>query len=226
MIVLPQDGQALPPLRGEADYRTLGLSGQSAGAVYHLMTAMIVPRPIALVTTLGETGVLNVAPFSFFNGVCSDPPILSLAIIRHPVSAERPDEAARLKDTARNIRRSGQFVVNIAAVDLAAAVETAGKPWPPETSEAELLGLGTLASHQIDVPRLAQCPIQLECRLERIVEVGEGPTDLVLGRIVEAHAALDVFNDKGRLDVDRIRPLSRLSAGSYAGLLESFRFDK
>lgn len=205
-------------------YRRLDLAGQSAGTVYHLMTAMIVPRPIAVVSTLGELGQLNVAPFSFFNGVCSDPPMLSISIIRHPVSAERPDDASRLKDTARNIRRTGEFVVNIAPLGLAREVETAGKPWPPEQGEAELLGLATLPSVCITVPRLADCPIHLECRLERIIEVGEGPTDLVLGRIVEAHAALDVFGTNGRLDVDRIQPLSRLSAGAYAGLLESFRF--
>ena len=209
---------------GAEQYRTLELAGQSAGAIYHLMTAMIVPRPIALISTVGEQGQLNVAPFSFFNGVCSDPPILSVAIIRHPVSAERPDPESRLKDTARNIRRTGEFVVNIAPLSLAAAVETAGKSWPTEQSEAEICGLEALPSLKVAVPRLGNCPIQLECRLERIVEVGQGPTDLVLGRIVEAHAALEVFGDKGRLDVDRILPLSRLSAGSYAGLQESFRF--
>lgn len=224
MILIDNPDRSLPAPRQAGDYRRLELGGQSAGAVYHLMTAMIVPRPIALVTTLGVNGVLNVAPFSFFSGVCSDPPILSLSIIRHPASAERPDDGARLKDTARNIRDTSEFVVNIPPQDLGVAVETAGKAWPPEQSEAELLGLATLESSRIRVPRLAHCPIHLECRLERIIEVGEGPTDLVLGRIVEAHAALAVFNDKGRLDVDRIRPLSRLSAGAYAGLQESFRY--
>ncbi len=210
-----------PECWDEAAYRALDLQEMSGGAAYHLMTAMIVPRPVALVSSLHADGGVNVAPYSFFNGICSSPPLLSVAVIRKPGDAP-PEE--RMKDTAANIRREREFVVNICRPSMARAVQEAGTDQPPTVSEAELTGMELLPSKHLRVPRVANCPVQLECRLEQVIELGDSPTDLAIGRIVEAHALDELFDDRGRLQVDRLDPLARLSAGAFSGIEESFRF--
>jgi flavin reductase (DIM6/NTAB) family NADH-FMN oxidoreductase RutF len=198
----------------EPAFTTLGLGRRSPAAVYHLMTALIVPRPIALVTSLSEDGVLNAAPFSFFNGLCADPPLLMISVAR------RPD---RLKDTALNILRQGEFVVNLPDRQLATIVEGAAAELPPEVSEVERLGLATLPSLFVAPARLAAAPAQLECRLEQALELGNGPVDLLIGRILEAHLRADLLDGQGRIDVAAFDPLARLSAGSYAGIGTPFK---
>lgn len=192
----------------------LGFADRSPAAIYHLMTALIVPRPIAFCTSLSRQGVLNAAPFSFFTGVCADPPLLLISVTR------RVD---RLKDTARNILDTGEFVVNIPDKALAAQVEAASAEFDPQESEVERLGLATLPSHFVAPARLAAAPAQLECRLEKAIEIGNGPVDLLVGRIVEAHVRADLLDDRGRVDVAALDPLARLASGSYAGLGAPFR---
>ncbi len=196
-----------------SDFGSLDFQAQSEGAVYHWMNGMIVPRPIAFVTSVSEEGVVNGAPFSYFNAVTASPPVLSIAVGRREGVP---------KDTSRNIRRSGQFVVNVCSVDLAGSISLAAGDFPADQSEIEVAGLTLLPSTRISVPRVANSPIHLECELERVVELGEGPVDLILGRIVFVHFRKDLLDDEGRIDPARLDPLARMAGLSFGRVGDFF----
>lgn len=146
----------------------------SAAEVYKLMCAMVVPRPIALITSLGADGVLNAAPFSYFNVMGTDPPVVAIGIGNR--SADSP------KDTARNIRDRGEFVVHIVDEAMGAAMNLCATDFPPDMSEVEATGLTPAPSMAIDTPRLAEAPFAFECRHVSNVEIGR--TRIVLGQVV------------------------------------------
>lgn len=199
----------IPPAASAEDYQGIDVSALSSSAAYHTMNAVVVPRPVAFVTTLGPGGVVNAAPYSYFNGVTADPPTISLAISRR---------GGTPKDTARNIRERGELVVNFSTVALARALSVAAGDFPPEQSEVELCGLALLPGRAVQTPRLANSPVHLECRLDQVLEVGRQPVDLVLARIVYIHARRDLLDHRGRISVPRLEPLARLAGNQFAGL--------
>jgi len=178
---------------------------------YQLLISCIIPRPIAFVSTLSREGVSNLAPFSFFNGVTSDPPILSLSI-----STKRDGSK---KDTWRNIEETGEFVVNVVVPDLMDAVIIGARELPHNVSELDLAKLATLPSVKIRPPRIAGSPVQMECTLLRIVEVEE--TALILGRVVMFHARDEVV-EGGRVDPRRLTFVGRLGGDSYCRVSDLF----
>lgn len=179
--------------------------------MYRLMISCIAPRPIAFVTTLSREGVSNLAPFSFFNGVTSEPPVLSIAVARKRDGSK--------KDTWLNIEETGEFVVNVVVPELMDAVIVGARELPHGVSELELSKEPTLPSVKVKPPRLANSPVQLECALLKIVEV-EG-TGLILGRIVMAHAKDDVVSD-GRVDPRKLTFVGRLGGDSYCRVGDLF----
>lgn len=180
---------------------------------YRWMIAAIVPRPIAFVSTVSPEGVTNLAPFSFFNGVSSEPPVLSVAISRKRDGSE--------KDTWRNIEATGEFVVNIAPVELAQRVVQASGEYDYGASEFDLTGLTPSPSQCVTPPRVAESPVSFECRLLQIVRLGEPSTALILGEILLMHVA-DAVLTSGRLDVKLLDPLARLGGLQYASLGDAF----
>ncbi|TCK04558.1 flavin reductase family protein [Phorcysia thermohydrogeniphila] len=136
----------------------------------------VVPRPIAWITTLSKEGVINLAPFSFYNAVTTKPPIVVVSI------GKRKD--GKLKDTARNIRETGEFVINVVSKDFLEKMHISGKDFPPEVSEAEELGIELEPSALVKPPRVKGIPAALECKLKEIVEIGDTPMDLVIGEVV------------------------------------------
>jgi len=203
-----------PPAHAEGDYESIDILALSTAAAYHTMNAVVVPRPVAFVTTLGEDGVVNAAPFSYFNGVTSNPPTVSIAIGLRD---------GQRKDTARNIRASGELVINVCPVDLAPAASAAAGDFAPEQSEIELCGLELLPSLKVSPPRIANAPVHLECRLDRVVEVGKGPADLVLAQVLHVHARRDLIGSDGRIDVARLDPVARLAGTQFAALHGFFK---
>jgi len=176
------------------------------GDAYKLLASVVVPRPIALVSTLGPDRQVNAAPFSFFNLVGSSPPVVALGITdRAPGSP---------KDTRANIVREGSFVVNLVDEALAQAMNICGIDFPPEESEMDAAGLTVLASAVVSVPRIAESPVQLECRLAQIVEIGDNK--IVLGEVVCLHIR-DAFVDTEKLHVrtDTIRLIGRMHGGGW-----------
>lgn len=179
---------------------------------YRLLSAVVIPRPVAWVCTLGETGVVNVAPYSFFN-VFGEAPALVVLGLQH-----RADGAP--KDTTRNIRRSGEFVVNIATPALTGAMVATAAAYPPEAGEADALGLATAPSLKVAPPRLADAPVALECR--RLTALTFGPTrELLVGEAVALHARPGLIDpDTLRVDWGGDYPVARLFADRYARLEE------
>jgi flavin reductase (DIM6/NTAB) family NADH-FMN oxidoreductase RutF len=178
---------------------------------YRLMISCIIPRPIAFVTTLSRDGVSNLAPFSFFNGVSSDPPVISIAV------ATKRDGSK--KDTWRNAEETGEFVVNVVVPDLMDAVIVGARELPHNVSELELAGLRTAPSARVKPPRLADSPINLECTLLRIVEVEE--TGLILGRVVMVHAKDEIL-EGGRVDPRRLTFVGRMGDDLYCRVNDLF----
>jgi len=178
---------------------------------YRLMISCIVPRPIAFVTTLSRDQVSNLAPFSFFNGVSSEPPVVSLAI------ATKRDGSK--KDTWRNIEETGEFVINGVVHGLMDAVIVGAKELPHNVSELELSGLKTAPSVRIRPPRLSESPFSLECTLLRIVEVEK--TALILGRVVHFHVKDEILAG-GRVDPRRVEFVGRLGDDFYCRVNDLF----
>jgi flavin reductase (DIM6/NTAB) family NADH-FMN oxidoreductase RutF len=178
---------------------------------YRLMISCIIPRPIAFVSTLSKEGITNLAPFSFFNGVTSDPPIVSIA-----VSTKRDGSK---KDTWRNIEETGEYVIHAVVPELMDGVIVGAKELPHNVSELELSKLRTEPSARVKPPRLADAPIALECTLLRIVEVEE--TALILGRVVLVHAKDEIMAD-GRVDPRRLTFVGRLGDDLYCRVNDLF----
>jgi len=184
----------------------------SPAAMYHFMIGVIVPRPIAFVSTVNPAGRNNAAPFSFFIGISSDPPLVGISV---NLRAGEP------KDTLRNIRATGDFVCNLVTEDLAARMVHTSGDWPAEVDEIALAGLTAVASDLVKAPRVAESPVNLECRLHREIELGS--SFLVVGEIVRAHVSDAVLTD-GRVDVTKLRPLGRLGGDAYSPVHEVLRF--
>ena len=176
--------------------------------LYKLMTAIVVPRPIAFVSTVGPTGVLNLAPFSFFTAICSDPPILCF-------SASRRD--GEKKDTVRNIEFAGEFVVNVVDEAIAEAMNATSADFPSEISEFEVAGLTPGASDLVRPPRVAESPASMECRLMQIIELGEAPhqASLIIGEVLRFHLRDDLCLERGKVDVAKLRAVGRLVGDLY-----------
>ena len=179
---------------------------------YKLLTGVVIPRPIAWVTTEGEDGVVNAAPYSFFN-VFGESPALIVLGLQH-----RDDGTP--KDTTRNIRRSGEFVVNILTPDLADDMAASAAAYPPEQGEPQALGLALATSLKVAPPRLGAAPVSLECR--RLVALAFGPDrDLLIGEAVALHARDGLIDPETlRVDWGGDYPLARLFADRYARLEE------
>ncbi|MGD8394607.1 MAG: flavin reductase family protein [Candidatus Eiseniibacteriota bacterium] len=176
--------------------------------VYRLMISVIVPRPIAWVSTLGADGVANLAPFSYYGGIGSEPPMLSVAI---------GSRRGEFKDTARNLRASGEFVVNVVSEALAGRMVATSADEPPGVDEFERYGLTPAPCDAVSASRVAEAPVAMECRVERLIELGRGPTTLAIGEIVRFHVR-DALLSAGAVDPERLRPLARLGGDLYASL--------
>ncbi len=181
---------------------------------YKLLTALVVPRPIALVTSVGPEGVVNAAPYSFFNTFGQDPPLVVLGIERRARTVS--------KDTGRNIDATGEFVVNLVDEDLAAAMNLCAVDFPAEISEPEIAGLALAGSRFVRPPRLAAAPAALECRLFTLMRIGAA-RELVIGEVVGAHVRDGLLDpERLRIDYERYRPVGRLCGDLYCLTRERF----
>lgn len=179
---------------------------------YKLLTATVIPRPVAWVTTLGAAGQVNAAPFSFFNVFGQDPALIVLGLEHH--------KDGSLKDTTANIRRSGEFVVNIATPDLLADMVGTAAAYPPEVSEPEALGLALEPSSLVAPPRLAAAPVSIECCRHTMLSFS-AERDLVIGRAVGLSARDGLIDTATwRVDWGSDYPVARLFADKYARLDE------
>jgi len=181
---------------------------------YKLLTSLVIPRPIALVTTIDSTGLVNAAPYSFFNVCSEEPPLVVIGIGQR--------SRGGLKDTALNIEATGEFVVNLVDEATAAAMNVAATDFPPGQSEIDPAGLSLAAASTVGPPRIAQAPAALECRNHTTLIVG---TDrrLVVGEVLAVHTRDHLVDPTTlRLDLAAYQPVGRLFGNLYCRTRETF----
>ena len=181
--------------------------------VYKLMTGIIVPRPIALVSTLSREGVANLAPFSFFCGVGSVPPTVLFCPSLRPADSA---EAGKRKDTLRNVEETGEFVINVVSDAISAAANAASAEVPPEVSEFALSGLTPVPSEAVRPARVAESPAQMECKLLQVIYTGRAPGSgvIVLGEVVRFHVREDLVEDF-RVDPAGLDAVGRMAGNTW-----------
>lgn len=181
-------------------------SGMDFRDLHHLLAGAVVPRPIALVSTLGENGVLNVAPLSSISIACVKPPMLSFSL------STRRRKGGEKKDTLRNIEFAREFVVNVPVIEsIAEAMNKSGSEYPDHVSEFTECGLTPAKADLVAAPMVLESPVNFECRLVQIIEFGEHPSvsSLVIGEVVMAHVR-DEFWANGELQSARMQAIGRL----------------
>jgi flavin reductase (DIM6/NTAB) family NADH-FMN oxidoreductase RutF len=197
-------------------------SDLSHSELYGMLLNSVAPRPIAWVSTVSPSGQPNLAPFSFFNVVCVNPPLLAFAPgLRRPKQPEANHGEA--KDTLRNIRETKEFVVNIVTYDLAEAMNLTSGEYDSSVNEFELAKLTPEPSKIVRPPRVAESPVSFECKLHQILDFSTAPTSgsLVMGQIVSIHIG-DAYLKDGRLDRNSLDLIGRMGGIQYTRTTQRF----
>ena len=186
---------------------------------YKLMIGTVIPRPIAFVTTKSKDGIINAAPFSYFNIAATDPPMLS-------VSYQRRNGIP--KDSAVNIRETKQFVIHIVDADNVAEMNKTAASLPPDENELERTDFDLVDSVVVDVPGIKQARARFECTLEKAVELGNGmetTADLLIGKIEHFHIAEEIY-EAGKINYEKLQAISRLAGHDYAKIGDIFTIER
>lgn len=192
----------------------MDMDGGNQSEAYRLMISAIVPRPIAFLSTRGADGSLNLAPFSFFMAAGSNPPMIA-------VSVERREDG--VKDTVRNIRETGEFVLNMVTEEIAEAMNLASGDHAYGVSEFEVAGLTPVPSERVKPPRVMESPVNFECRAVDVREFGRSPNTLILAELLVAHVRDDLWlPDKKRVDTAALHAVGRLGAMQYCRVRDLF----
>jgi flavin reductase (DIM6/NTAB) family NADH-FMN oxidoreductase RutF len=201
-----------------ARMRTVDPAAYGVMDTYRLMVGLIVPRPVALVSTVDSDGVPNLAPFSFFNGVGSNPPTVMFCPT-HRAGAEHR------KDTLRNVEQTGEFVINVVSAALAEAANITAAEVGPEIDEFELSGLTAIPSEVVRPPRVAESPGHFECKLLQIIHTRKDPAPgagvIVLGEIVRLHVDAEIEHNF-RVDPDKLDAVGRMAGNTWAHTRDRF----
>jgi flavin reductase (DIM6/NTAB) family NADH-FMN oxidoreductase RutF len=196
------------------------LASLSNADAYKLLASVIMPRPIAWVVSRDTGGTVNAAPFSFFNIVSSDPPIVAISF------SNAPDRDS--KDTLANINARHEFVINMVPEELAEAMNTTAANAPRGVDETQLTGLTLAPSTVVDIPRIEASPVALECKLIQTQNFG-GASTICLGRIVFIHIRTSAFENLSRLHIDpaQLRLIGRMAgAGGYTTTRDTFNIER
>jgi flavin reductase (DIM6/NTAB) family NADH-FMN oxidoreductase RutF len=194
------------------------------GLAFNPFKAIVAPRPIGWITTVSKAGRVNLAPFSFFNAVSSDPPI----VFYGANGTHEADDGE--KDSLRNVRETGEFVCNLVTWELRQSMNDTSSPAPPGVDEMEVTGLTRLPSRLVEPPRVAGSPAHMECKVHQLVELPPDPRSgkrnvMVLGLVVGIHID-DAFITAGRFDTARAQPVARLGYHDYAVVSEAFEMKR
>jgi len=184
---------------------------------HKIMIGSIVPRPIAFVSTISKEGAPNLAPFSYFNGVCSNPPTVMFAPGRRGYDG-------KTKDTLNNIRDTKEFVINIVSESFVEEMVKCSTDFEPDVNEFEISGLNPAPSAKVKPQIVLESKVSFECVLNQIVEIGDGTAGsgfIVIGTVVLFHIDEDVYKD-GRIDLEALSPVGRLAGNSYTRITDTF----
>ncbi len=184
--------------------------------IERLLVGVILPRPIAFVSTISADGILNLAPFSFFTAVCPKPPVICFC------NSIRSRDGSK-KDTLRNVEATGEFVVNIVSEDIATQMVACSGDYPPDVSEFDVSGLTPIPSDLVKPPRVKESRVQMECRLLQVVTVSNEPGggSLVMGQVLRFHVD-DGIVENGIVDPDKLRAIGRMGGITYVRTTDRF----
>jgi len=183
---------------------------------HRTLISSVLPRPIAFVSTVSADGRPNLAPFSFFNAVGSNPPTV--------IFSPGTNRQGKPKDTLNNVRATGEFVVNVVTHGIREGMNETAYPYPPEVNEFEVGGFTPIPSRLVRPPRVAESPVHMECQLVQIVPVGSGPasSNICIGQVVCFHVADGYLLPDGTVDVEKIDLLGRLGGDLYSTIRDRF----
>jgi flavin reductase (DIM6/NTAB) family NADH-FMN oxidoreductase RutF len=181
--------------------------------VYKLLIGSIVPRPIAFVSTISADGRRNLAPFSFFNAICGDPPIIGFS-----TSFREPR-----KDTYLNVQATGEFVLNVVSEEIGSKMNLTAGEYPFGADEFEISGLTAAPSEVVRPPRVKESPVNMECKLVQIIDVSTRPNggSLIMGEVVRFHVD-DAIVENFRIDPDKLRAIGRMGGNEYSRTRDRF----
>jgi flavin reductase (DIM6/NTAB) family NADH-FMN oxidoreductase RutF len=197
-------------MSGNVDWE-IDLERLGAQETYHLLTALIVPRPIGWVSTVSRAGTKNLAPFGYYNMCSHAPPVLHIT------------DSGSHTDTLRNIRETGEFVCNVVSYDLVEAMNYTAIPFPPDVDEFEWAGLTSTPSVRVLAPRVTEARAAIECRLRQFVPIGNDT--MILGDILHVHVRHEVVRG-GRVDPELLKPICRFSGNRYAEFTRMYRLPR
>ena len=191
-----------------------------ASDIYKLMVGLIVPRPIAFVSTIDTAGVLNLAAFSFFTAVSANPPVIAFSPMVRGRDGKR-------KDTLHNIEATQEFVVNVVSEDFVEKMNLTSPEYPPDVDEFVVSGLTPIQSDRVRPPRVGESRASMECRLVQVVQVSPKPLggSIVLGEVLRFHVANELF-DNYRIDPEVLRAVGRMGGPTYARTTDRFNLER
>lgn len=181
-----------------------------------VLTGVVVPRPIAFVSTISNSGNVNLSPYSFFNAVSYDPPLIIF-------SSSKFTSDGKLKDSLSNIEQNGEFVVNIVNENIVEAMNTTAAEYPEDVNEFDIANLTQIDSDLVKPPRLRESPVNMECKLERIITLGTEahPQGLVIGEIIQLHIDDEIISGH-RINHEKLKPVGRLAGNMYTHTYDVF----
>jgi flavin reductase (DIM6/NTAB) family NADH-FMN oxidoreductase RutF len=185
-----------------------------ASLAYTVLTGAIIPRPIGFISSVSARGQVNLAPFSFFNAVCGEPPMVIFA----PMNRRPP------KDTLLNVRETGEFVANIVSEEIAQQMNLTSGDYPADVSEFEISGLTPVPSDLVRPPRVKESPVNMECKVAQIIELSSKPWGghLVIGEVVRFHVRDGIIDENYFIDPDKLNPIARMGGPSYSRIRDRF----
>ncbi len=183
--------------------------------IYKMMTSIIVPRPIAWISTVSPEGVNNLAPFSYYAGISSDPPLIIVSI--------GSKEPGVKKDTWRNIEETGEFVINLVTRELLEEMNISSIPFDRDIDEFEKTGLTPAPSTFIKAPRVKESPVNIECKKYEIIQIGK--MGIILGQILNFHVRDDILNEKGYVETTELEIIGRLGGANYCLITKENTFE-
>ena len=181
-----------------------------------VLTGVVVHRPIAFVSTISNSGNVNLSPYSFFNAVSYDPPLIIF-------SSSKFTSDGKLKDSLSNIEQNGEFVVNIVNENIVEAMNKTAAEYPEDVNEFDVANLTQIDSDLVKPPRLSESPVNMECKLERIITLGtdDHPQGLVIGEIIQLHIDDEIISGH-RINHEKLKPVGRLAGNMYTHTYDVF----
>jgi flavin reductase (DIM6/NTAB) family NADH-FMN oxidoreductase RutF len=185
-----------------------------APIAYQILTGSVIPRPIGFISSISATGVVNLAPFSFFNAICGEPPMVMFC----PMNRRPP------KDTLLNVKATREFVANIVSEEIAQQMNLTSGDYSPDISEFDISGLTPVPSDIVKPPRVLESPVNMECIVHHIIEVSDKPWGgtVVIGEVVRFHVRDSIIDKDMFIDPDKLNPVARMGGPSYSRIKDRF----